>query len=172
MRLKKRQRLAVLQWVAEGLQSDEINERAAEFNPPFTIGRATITHYRKTRKTDIEAIIAQDEHEALSSGLAVRAERVKKLKALALRLERDLFTDTEDDYVWTDQVKSIGGGENAEVVEYEEFNKAEIDAYRGLLDDIAKELGDRKTVADLTLIPGKVVQLPMINPPDDTTIGY
>lgn len=154
--------MAVLQWVAEGLQSDEINERAATFTPPFKIGRATITHYRKTRKTDIEAIIAQDEHDALSSGLAVRAERVKKLKALALRLERDLFTGVEDDYVWTDQVKSIGSGENSEIVEYEEFNKAEIDAYRGLLDDIAKEMGDRKTQADIRLIPGKVIELPMV----------
>ena len=152
----------MLQWVAEGLQSDEINERAAVFNPPFTIGRATITHYRKTRKTDIETIIAQDEHDALSSGLALRAERVKKLKALALRLERDLFTDVEDDYVWTDQVKSIGSGGTYEIVEYEEFNKAEIDAYRGLLDDIAKEMGDRKTQADITLIPGKVIELPMV----------
>lgn len=150
MRLKKAQRQALLEWVAEGLQSDEINLQAKEFDPPFSLSRATITHYRKTRAVDIQRVISEGEHEALSTGLALTSERVKKLKALALRLERDLFGDGIDDYVWTDQVKGVGSGLTAEVVEYEEFNSAEIAAYRLLLDDIAKETGGRVQKSDIT----------------------
>jgi hypothetical protein len=150
MRLKKAQRQALLEWVAEGLQSDEINLRAAEFEQPFSVSRATITHYRKTRAVDIQRVIAEGEAEALTSGLALRSERVKKLKALALRLERDLFGDGTDDYIWTDQVKGVGSGDVAEIVEYEEFNSAEIVQYRGLLDDIAKEVGERVQKSELT----------------------
>lgn len=109
-----------------------------------------MTHYRKTRKIDIDRIISEGEHEALNTGLALKSERVKKLKALALRLERDIFGDDDQDYIWTDQVKGIGSGDIAEIVEYEEFNRAEIEAYRGVLDDIAKELGGRIQRTDLT----------------------
>lgn len=144
MRLKKAQREALIEWVAEGLLSDEINARAGEFNPPFSVARQTITYYRQTRRVDIDRILAESEQDALTTGLALRSERVRKLKALATRLERDLFGDEKQDYIWTDQVKGVGSGEIAEIVEYEEFNRAEIEAYRGLLDDIAKEMGDRK----------------------------
>lgn len=151
MRLIKAQRQALLEWVAEGLQSDEINLRAREFDPPFSLSRATITHYRKTRSVDIQRVISEGEHEALSTGLALVSERVKKLKALALRLERDLFGDEGQDYIWTDQVKGVGSGDIAEIVEYEEFNAGEIAAYRGLLDDIAKEVGGRVQKTDATI---------------------
>jgi hypothetical protein len=150
MRLKKQQRLALIQWVAEGLQSDEINLRASELDDPFSVGRTTVAHYRKTRQADIKRILEQSEDEALTTGLAVRSERIRKLKALAMRLERDLFSGP-DDYVWTDQIKSIGSGLDAQVVEFEEFNAAEIVQYRGLLDDIAKEMGERKQNQDVNL---------------------
>jgi hypothetical protein len=48
-------------------------------------------------------------------------------------------------FLWTDQVKMIGSGPFAKEVDYEEFNTAEVTQYRGVLDDIAKELGHRKT---------------------------
>lgn len=35
MRLKKNQKEVLLQWISEGLQSDEINDRAAQFDDPF-----------------------------------------------------------------------------------------------------------------------------------------
>lgn len=150
MRLKKKQRMALLQWLADGLESDEIAILAADFSPPFAVSRATLTHYRKTRAVNIRAILQEDENNALSTGLARKEERVKRLKALALRLERDLFGNSDEDYVWTDQIKSIGSGDRQEIIEYEEFNKAEIDAYRGLLDDLAKEVGERTAKHDIT----------------------
>jgi hypothetical protein len=140
MRLQKAQKEAVLKWIVEGLQTDEINNRAATFIPPFTVSRQQVDYFRKTRKVEIEALIKAGEQDALTEGLAVKAERVKKLKMLAALMEKDLFGG----FLWTDQVKGVGSGDIAEIVDYEEFNAAEVVQYRGVLDDIAKELGDRK----------------------------
>lgn len=139
MRLKKGQKEAVLKWIVEGLRSDEINERAASFVPPFSVSRGQVDYYRRTRKADIAALVQAGEQEALSEGLALVGERVRKLKQLAALLARDLFGG----FIWTDQVKSIGSGPLSEKVEYEEFNSAEVIQYRGILDDIAKETGGR-----------------------------
>ena len=166
MRLKKAQKEAVIQWVAEGLQSDEINDRAAGFVPPFNVSRGQVDWYRKTRQTNIKAIQAAGEYDALSTGLALRSERVKKLKELAGLMETDLFGGS----LWLQQVKGVGSGPIAQIVDYEEFNKAEVDAYRGVLDDIAKELGQRpidivsageKIVAPLICLP------PVLETPED-----
>lgn len=146
MRLKKSQKEAVIRWIAEGLQSDEVNERGAEFFPPFSVSRQQVDYYRKTREADIKAIVAAGELDALTEGLAVKAERVKKLKQLAALLERDLFGG----FLWLDQVKGVGSGDIAKIVDYEEFNRGEVEAYRGVLDDIAKELGHRVQRQDVT----------------------
>jgi len=74
MRLKKDQRLAVIRWIAEGLQSDEINGLASKFEPPFSLSRATIAQYRRTRRIDINAIIAEGQLEAHRGAV----ERLKK----------------------------------------------------------------------------------------------
>ena len=146
-RLKKGQKEALLKWIAEGLKSDEINERAAVFVPPFSISRRMVTYYRKTRKRDIETLIRIGEEDALREGLALKGERVTKLKALAGLMEQDLLGG----FLWLEQVKGVGSGEAATIVEYEEFNRAEVDTYRGVLDDIARELGDRRQVMNVDL---------------------
>lgn len=147
MRLKKGQKEALLSWIAEGLQSDEINERAVVFDPPFAVSRPQIAYYRKTRQADIEAITRAAELDALTQGLALKEVRVSKLQQLAALMERDLLGG----FLWTDQVKSIGSGESQQVVEFEAFNGAEVAAYRGVLDDIAKEVGGRAEKHDTTL---------------------
>lgn len=140
MRLKKAQKEATIEWVAEGLDTPEINERASQFSDPFEVSRAQVDYYRRTRKVDIEEIRHNGEYEALNTGLAKRTDRVEKLKALADELYNDLMVKG---LTWTEDVKGVGSGTAAMVVDYLEFNKAEIDAFRGLLDDIAKEMGDR-----------------------------
>lgn len=145
MRLKKKQKEALLSWMAEGLESGEINIRAAVFKPPFEVSRQQIDYYRKTRAVDLEAIRSVDENNALTTGLSLKEERVKKLQLLAALMERDLLGG----FLWLEQVKSIGSGPTSEKVEYEEFNKAEVDAYRGVLDDIAKEVGDRQKIVEV-----------------------
>jgi hypothetical protein len=128
------------------MKTDEINRRAAEYKQPFNVSRQQVDGYRKRRKVDIEAIIQQDEMLSLTSGLAIKEVRVSRLKRLAELMEGDLFGDR----LWTDEVKGIGSGPIAEIVEYEEFNRSEVDAYRGVLDDIAKELGHRATRTELS----------------------
>lgn len=145
MRLKKAQKEILLEWIAEGLTSDEVNSRAAELDDPFNVSRQQVDHYRKTRELDIQEIIKADEHRALKTGLSKKSERVKLLKRVAQRLTEDLF---ERDLVWTDMVKGIGSKEDFQVIEYEEFNSAEVKELRGVLDDIAKEVGDRQTRID------------------------
>ena len=146
MRLKKRQKEAVLKWLAEGLQSTEINSRAAKFKPPFSVSRQQVDYYRKTRNKDLKIIRSINERNAIAEGYALKEHRVYKLSVLAALLESDLFGG----FIWLDQVKGVGSGDIAELVEYEEFNAAEIIQYRGVLDDIAKETGGRIHLTDVT----------------------
>lgn len=150
-RLRKKQKEALLSWIAEGLDSGEINERAEMFKPPFSVTRQNIDHYRKTRAIDLETISKIDETNALSTGYALKEHRVLKLSQLAELLERDLFGG----FLWTEQVKGVGAGTAAEVVDYDEFNKAEVDAYRGVLEDLAAETGGRIRKIEATGKDGK-----------------
>lgn len=114
-----------------------------------------MTYYRNTRHADIDQIIRDGERRALNEGLATVERRVKHLAQIAERIEEELLD--KDISLWLPQVKSIGSGDNAQVVDYEIFNKSEIEAYRGLLDDIARELGHRSSVSkvmdiDLSLL--------------------
>lgn len=121
------------------MSSSEIDTRAAAFDPPFSVTRQQVQYYKSTRDLQLKAIKEIDEKTALTSGYATKEHRVYKLSLLAALMEKDIMGGI----LWTNQVKGIGGAENFEVVEYEEFNKAEVDAYRGVLDDIAAELGGR-----------------------------
>lgn len=145
MRLLKAQREALLKWVAEGLDSGEINKRAKKFKPPFEVSRAQVKKYRDTRQVKIEEIKQEDEYVALRTGLALRAERVKKLMRLAELLEGDLFAGK----VWLDDVKAVGSGAAATIYEYEKFNSPEIEQYRAILDDIAREVGHRRAIVEV-----------------------
>lgn len=138
-KLTKDQKDALLKWVAEGLDTTEINQRADSFGPQFRVSRAQVDYYRKTRKVNLRAISQSDEYDALNTGLALKTERVKRLTLLAAMMEEDLFGGV----LWTNDMKSIGSGDQQQVVEFEEFNAAEVQHYRGVLDDIAKEMGGR-----------------------------
>lgn len=115
-------------------------------------------YYKSTRDLQLKAIKSIDEKTALTEGYATKEHRVYKLSLLAAMMEQDLLGGI----LWTNQVKGIGGAENFEVVEYEEFNKAEVDSYRGVLDDIAAETGGRVRKAEVTGAGGKDLI------PDDT----
>lgn len=157
MRLKKSQKEKLLEWISEGLQTDEINARAADFDSPFDVSRQQVDWYRSTREKSIAAMAAAGEHDALTAGLALKSNRVQKLQQLAALMEQDIFGG----FLWTDQVKMIGSGPFSKEVDYEEFNTAEVTQYRGVLDDIAKEVGDRRqTVTTINLTPEQAKDLP------------
>jgi hypothetical protein len=140
MRLKKAQKTILAEWIAEGLASDEINERAAVFEPPFEVSRQQVDYYRDKYSVKIYELRERAEFEALNDGLAKATERIALLKRVADRMVKDLF---DDNLFWTDEMKGIGSGDIAQIVEYEEFNASEIRELRGVLDDIAKEVGGR-----------------------------
>ena len=144
-RLRKRQKEALLSWIAEGLETDEINERAAKFKPPFEVSRPRVAYYRETRKADLKAIQAASETQALTSGYALKEQRVLALQTIAEMMYRDITGG----FLWLDQVKALGAGPSMEIVDYEEFNSAEVREFRSTLDDIAKELGHRKTIVEM-----------------------
>jgi hypothetical protein len=145
MRLRKAQKEKVLQWIAEGLNSTEINERASQEKPAFSIDRRRVDYYRKSRKIDMDAILSIDEKSALTTGLAIRENRVAALQRLAQLMGKDLFGG----FLWTEETKGVGSGPAAEIIDYDEFNGAEVAQFRGVLEDIAKEMGGRATVAKL-----------------------
>lgn len=143
-RLSKVQREALLGWISDGLETAEINARAARFSPPFAVSRQQVDHYRRTRAVKVKEIVAAGEDDALTSGLALRSERVRKLKLLAERMECDLLGEGQADRLWLTDVKSVGSGSRQTIVDFEEFNATEVREYRATLDDLARELGDRK----------------------------
>ena len=159
MRLRKAQQKVLLTWIAEGLQTDEINERASKFRPRFKVSHQQVDYYRKSRDLKLEEIQEQAESNALKTGFALKEYRVEKLNQLAERMFQELTK--EDEKWWLPQVKGIGQGPNFERVEYFEFNKSEIETLRGVLDDIAAELGDRLKKVDLTS-GGQKLQQPSI----------
>jgi hypothetical protein len=61
-------------------------------------------------------------------------------------MEKDLLGG----FLWLDDVKGVGSGEVATIVDFETFNSSEVSQYRGVLDDIAKETGGRVQRTDVT----------------------
>lgn len=156
MKLNKKQKKHFLELLAEGLETGEINKRAAKFKPAFEVTRSQVDYYRKTREVDLQKIKEEDENSALKTGLAVRENRVKLLNDMAEKLRKDLF---EGDKIWLDQAKGLGSGPTWERYEYKEFNAGEIAQLRGILDDIASEMNERIKRTELT---GKDGQ-PLVN---------
>lgn len=93
----------------------------------------------------MDAILSIDEKSALTTGLAIRENRVAALQRLAQLMGKDLFGG----FLWTEETKGVGSGPAAEIIDYDEFNGAEVAQFRGVLEDIAKEMGGRATVAKL-----------------------
>lgn len=156
MRLNKRQKTALLQWVAEGLESDEISKRAAKFKPKFEVSRRVLAHYRKSRKVDIQEIQQAAEFDALTTGLALKDKRVEVLQKLADRMVTDLLpAELHNSLLWVQQAKTVAN----EKYTYLEFNKPEVDTLRGVLDDIAAEVGDRVKKTDFTSGGEKIATL-------------
>jgi hypothetical protein len=78
--------------------------------------------------------------EVMRSGMAQAHERVYTLDQLSKRILSAL--DSRGLYGTT--IKGIGGGKSLTIVEEEVFRESEIRQLRGLLDDIAREVGGRE----------------------------
>lgn len=89
---------------------------------------------------DVQAALAARRRAVLETGLALDHERVDALKRLAARLLDELGAQ---DRLWVRDTKWVGPGDVGERVDVERFNGSEVEQLRGLLDDIAREKGER-----------------------------
>ena len=127
MGLTREQKDLVKAWVAAGLKDREIIELASKQVPPFHLTKQNLSkHYRSHTERRIREIVQQQKEDSvLRSGLALREERVKMLGEVA----RDLMA-------------------RAKVVKQESY-PAYVSQIRGCLDDIAKEMGERREKLDV-----------------------
>ena len=156
MKLNKRQKAHFLEGLAEGLETDELNKRAEKFKPPYSVLRSQVTYYRKTRDIKLDELKKHSENDALKTGFALKENRVAVLQRLADKFASELL---DGDKLWLPMSKGIGNGPDYERIDYEEFNKAEVDALRDVLDDIAGEVGERVKKSDITT-GGKPIEQP------------
>ena len=126
MRLTNDQKLLIQEWVAAGYSNREIIRLAAEHDPPFEVKGAAISKtYRKPVAEKVEQVRKEQEAEAIRAGLAEKDRRIETLDETAQYLLR--------------QMKNVPYAQLPGMV----------NAMRGCLDDIAKELGQRNSKVDV-----------------------
>jgi len=126
MRLTNEQRLLIEEWVAAGKTNQEIIRLAAEQDPPFTVKGANISKtFRKQVTKTVAAVREVQKVEAVQAGLAVKEKRIRMLDETAQ------FMFYMMRRVPSDKMPGI------------------VNAMRGCLDDIAKELGQRSSKVDV-----------------------
>lgn len=124
--LTTEQKEQLLTWLAAEYSGSLIRQWFAERNWP-EVSDATLSYHRKKHKRAIEAARAQRHASALNVGLALREERVQRLKEHADRLEAIKWVPGEGGRLWNEK------------------------AWREVLDDIAREVGHRRQGVDLAL---------------------
>jgi len=134
--------------------------RIKGFKPP-TLSYATIKGWASTfdwsnRATEydanFEALKNEERQKVFANELVNDFGRVRKLVELAEFLESQLFEQDENGNfhnVWNPDVKGVGQGLEAMIVDIEKFNPAIIEQYRATLADIAKEVGGRVTKTEV-----------------------
>jgi len=120
-----------------------------------------VDFYRKAKGVKLAEITERAEDSALKRGFAVRENRVAALDTLAATMYRELTTAGADNKLWLKDVKAVGSGDGQTIVDFEQFNAAEVQQFRGVLDDLAKEVGDRKTKLEHTGKDGTPLMQPL-----------
>lgn len=109
------------------------------------ISKRSLEYWKK--RPNFAARVAQHKEAfreaALTSGFADKRARLQLLDAMAFDVAARL---QKNGYV-REEVKIAANGEH---ISYEVFDQPAMSQLRGLLDDIAKELGDRKTISETT----------------------
>ena len=146
MRLNKKQKEEVIRCIGEGLRTDEINQLGERFSKPFQVSRSQVQYYRNKYRVDLDQMTLDADNLALQQGVALKAVRVRKLALLSGMMEEDIFDNGK---LWVTREKCIGGGKDGKFIEEDEFNEAEVKQLRGVYDDIAREVGDRRNNVDL-----------------------
>lgn len=131
-----------------------------------------------------------------TEGLAAEHERIRRLTRLADDLEAQYYYcgELDDDgnelaprpagdtvryelqagrrpHLWVRDVKQIGGGEFARQVTIYRYNSQLVSDYRGVLDDIAKETGGRKSQHEISGPDGGAIPLTFMQTLDEAYGG-
>lgn len=122
------------------------------------ITRDTLHRWKKQTAfaAAVSAHIEAFKDRALSEGFADKRERLRVLNMLSTGVLAEL---AEVGGFSREEVKIAANGEH---VSYQVHDKAKFDTMRGLLDDIAKEMGDRKTVAEVSGPDGEPLVLGLV----------
>jgi len=124
-KLTPEQRQALREWLAAEYSGPLIRKWFQEREWPSLTDPA-FSYYREQWADEIEAARALRRGGALNSGLALKEERVQRLKDHADELEAVKWLPDDKGRLWNEK------------------------AWRETLDDIAKELGERKSGIELT----------------------
>lgn len=139
VKLNKEQRWIVLGMVAADYSNAVIRQRLEKLNAAGeaidwdrddeperfpVVGDSALSHYRAKYAADIERLRKERLDKALSSGLAVKAERIARLCEHADELELVKWQVSTNGRCWNEK------------------------AWRETLDDIAREMGERRPLED------------------------
>lgn len=134
-KLTSDQQQALREWFAAEYAGPLIKKWFSEREWP-ELSDAALTYYRKRYAPEIEAARAERRGAALNSGLALKEERVKRLADHADELEAIKWLPDDKGRLWNEK------------------------AWRETLDDIAKEMGHRRTGnTNLNMTPDELRQL-------------
>ena len=123
-KLTEEQQLKLIQWLAADY-SEKLIRVWMERDKWPKITHQAISYYRQMLKADIDTLRSERRSRALTTGLALKEERVERLKVHA---------DDLEEIKWVPDEKGKLHNEKA---------------WRETLDDIAKEMGHRRSGVDL-----------------------
>jgi hypothetical protein len=126
-KLNEEQRNALLVWLAAEYSGPLIKKWFAEREWP-EISDAGVSYYRKEWAEEIADARSKRRRSALSQGIALKEERIRRLAEHADELEAIKWLPDEKGRLWNEK------------------------AWRETLDDIAKEMGHRRTGVDVDVI--------------------
>jgi muconolactone delta-isomerase len=146
----KREKAALM--VAEDDESDRDIARKCN------IAKSTLELWKQDEafKARVAAHRVAFRERILSTGFADKVERVRVLDRLAAATLHEL---AKLGGFYREEVKIAANGEH---VSYQVFDKPKHDTLRGYLDDIAHEMGDRKTVAEVSGPDGEPLVLGLV----------
>jgi len=112
-----------------------------------------IDYYAKQYRERIAELRTAHDARAMGRGLRTREKRIEALETLAKRLAGELEDSTVEgarpgNGLWKKNVKLSSTGKEVWV---DEFATPIVQQYRGVLEDLAKEMGDRATKQEVTL---------------------
>lgn len=140
----------ILQGVADWSPLKDINALLAQTVPCIQISSSILTYYRKTLNPKIDEINRERQTKYLTMGLARKEARIEVLVKLADKMVQDIH-DPALKRMWVKRIRGLGQGKAMQLIEEEEFNSPELIQLRGVLEDIAKEMGHRQTKVEVAI---------------------